>query len=321
MSEIEDATTTVARLLKKSLRVVKDDGGLANIAVTGEWQTADAFKDADGQVTVGLAETTDQKLELSGKTRRRLSVLRVNVWTTEQLGAVESARAMRSKIAEEVNRVVRLNRGNPNVTVYDFYNTGPATQTQKAYFGTSEASPSTAASWTELSSEEYAALWTNDGNLCEVSASEAGEYAAALFGFKVESRKNTFQKMVLVFEGQGSGGSGSGVVVKAWNNIDAVWGNAQSSTEGPATITLTQNLPNYINDEGYVWFLARTSGPSDGENPATLQCDYASCTVTVKGVTYCDIVSYRQADRVDVKPFIFRTEFTVKSWFFETLGG
>jgi hypothetical protein len=25
-------------------------------------------------------------------------------------------------------------------------------------------------------------------------------------------------------------------------------------------------------------------------------------------------------DRVDVKPFIFRTEFTVKSWFFENIG-
>jgi hypothetical protein len=45
-----------------------------------------------------------------------------------------------------------------------------------------------------------------------------------------------------------------------------------------------------------------------------------SCPVTVKGITYCDIVSFHDLDRVDVKPFIFRTEITVKSWFFENIG-
>jgi hypothetical protein len=59
---------------------------------------------------------------------------------------------------------------------------------------------------------------------------------------------------------------------------------------------------------------------SDGADPAVLQCDYASCVVTVNGITYCDVAGFRNLDRVDVKPFIFRTEFTVKSWFFENIG-
>jgi hypothetical protein len=81
-----------------------------------------------------------------------------------------------------------------------------------------------------------------------------------------------------------------------------------------------QDLPNYVDDNGYVWFLARTVYASDGATPATLRCDYVSCTVTVNGITYCDVTSFRDVDRVDVKPFIFRTEFALKSWFFENIG-
>ena len=64
------------------------------------------------------------------------------------------------------------------------------------------------------------------------------------------------------------------------------------------------------------------SNVSDGTTGAILYCDYVSCTVTVNGITYCDIVSFRDNDLVDVKPFIFRTEFVLTSWVFENvLGG
>jgi hypothetical protein len=98
MSETEDAVITVARLLRTEMHVVKDDGALATVIVTNEWQNTDAFKGCDGQVTVGLAEVTDQKIELSGKTRRRLSFLRVNVWVTDKPSASEAGRVMRGKI-------------------------------------------------------------------------------------------------------------------------------------------------------------------------------------------------------------------------------
>jgi len=323
MSETEDAATTVARLLKTKMRVVKDDGGLASISVASEWQNTEAFKGCDGQVTVGLAESTDQKIELSGKTRRRLSLLRVNAWTTDTPSASESGRVMRGKIVEEVNRAVRQNRSKPNETLYDFFNTGPAAQAHRAYRGSSEVSPY-ASGWTELSSEQYEKLWYSDNDRCEVSYGGNGEYTVMLFRFRAESREKTVKKMVLAFEGYGTAPSGDGVAVKVWNHVVGAWQNAQTGgaggTDEAIIITLVSDLADYIDGDGCVWFLARTLNASDGATPATLYCDYVSCTVTVNGVTYCDIVGFRDLDRVDVKPFIFRTEITVKSWFFENIG-
>lgn len=323
MSETEDVVTTVARLLRLGMRVVKDDGGLASVTVTSEWQNAEAFKNCDGQVTVGLAESSDQKLELSGKTRRRLSFLRVNVWATDVSGASESGRVMRAKIVEEVNRVVRQNRNKPNESIYDFFNNGPPTQTHKAYRSSSEVSPYDSG-WVELSSEQYEKLWYSDDDRCQVSYNIDDEYAVMLFRFKVESRAKTVKKIVLVFEGYGTAPSGDGVIVKVWNHVAGAWQNAQAGGAGgndeTIVLTLVSDLTEYIDADGYVWLLARTVNPSDGASPAALYCDYAHCAVTVNGVTYCDVVGFRDLDRVDVKPFIFRTEFTVKSWFFENIG-
>jgi hypothetical protein len=323
MSETEDAATTVARLLRTEMRVVKDDGALATVIVTSEWQNTDAFKNCDGQVTVGLAESTDQKIELSGKTRRCLSFLRVNVWVTDTPRASEAGRVMRGKIVEEVNRVVRQNRSKPNETLYDFFNAGPTTQTQKAYSSNSEAAPD-ASGWTELSSEQYQQLWYSDDDRCQVSYGENGEYAVVLCRFKVESREKVVKKMVLSFEGYGTAPGGNGVSVKVWNHEASAWQNAQTGGAGgideTITVTLVSELPDYVDQDGYVWLLARTLYASDGATPAVLYCDYVCCVVTVNGISYCDIAGFRNLDRVDVKPFIFRTEFTVKSWFFENIG-
>jgi hypothetical protein len=65
----------------------------------------------------------------------------------------------------------------------------------------------------------------------------------------------------------------------------------------------------------------RTTNSSDGTTPAVLNCDYVSCTVSVNGITYLDVESFRDVDRVDTKPIIFRTEFILKSWSFEDIGG
>jgi hypothetical protein len=323
MSEIEDAAVTIARLLKHELRVVKDDGGLARVTVTSEWQNAEALKDCDGQITVGLAESSDEKLELSGKTRRRMAFLRVNAWATDVPSASESGRVMRSKLVEEINRVIRQNRTKPNETVYDFFNTGPPTQTHKAYSGNSEASPY-AQSWLELSSVQYQQLWYSDDDRCQVSYGADGEYAVMLLRFKVESREKTVKKIVLGFEGYGTAPTGDGVVVKVWNHVAGAWQNAQAGDAGEVdealTITLVANCTEYIDTEGYVCFLARTLNPSNGTTPAVLSCDYVHCAVTVNGVTYCDVANFRNVDHVDVKPFIFHTEFTVKPWFFENIG-
>jgi hypothetical protein len=316
MSEVENPVDTVVRLLSKNMWVVKEDGSLASIIASKEWYDRELFKNYDGQITVGLAESRDTKIEMSGRLRRRVGSLRVNVWSQDML--------TRQKMVEEVNRIVRQNR-KPNETLYYFRGIGQATGTHKAYYaGSAEELTPQHTSWTELTNGEYEKIWYSDDNRYSKSHNVNGEYALMLFRFKVDSREKAVKKIVLAFEGYGTASAGKGVTIKVWNHVASAWQNAQQGTGGAdetISIMLTSNLTDYIDDSGYVWLLARPTSPSDGITPAILYCDYACCTVTVNGITYLDIVSYRDAERVDVKPFIFRTEFTLKSWSFEDIGG
>jgi hypothetical protein len=105
MGETENPVDAVVRLLSSNMHVVKPDGSLAKISVSREWLSQEALQNVDGHVTVSLAESRDEKIELSGRLRRRLINLRVNVWSFDQ--------QIRFKMVEEVNRVVRKNRNNP----------------------------------------------------------------------------------------------------------------------------------------------------------------------------------------------------------------
>jgi hypothetical protein len=105
MSEMESPVDTVIRLLSQNMHVVKKDGSLASIVVSREWVDRELFKNVDGQITVGLAESRDTKIEMSGRLRRRVCSLRVNVWSQDAY--------IRQKMVEEVNRIVRQNRNSP----------------------------------------------------------------------------------------------------------------------------------------------------------------------------------------------------------------
>lgn len=313
MSEVEKPVETVVRLLSKNMRVVKEDGSLASILVSKEWLDRELFKNYDGQITVGLAESLDTKIEISGRLRRRLGALRVNVWSQDML--------TRQKMVEEVNRIVRQNRNKPNKTLYYFAGVGRPTGTHKAYSAGSadELSPNNMG-WNELSDLDYQKIWYSDDNRYNKSHNVNGEYVLMLFRFKIESREKVVKKIVLAFEGYGTAPSGNGVTIKVWNHVANAWQNPAQGTGGTdetVTITLTSSLTDFIDDDGYVWLLARTTNPSDGSTPAVIYSDFCSCTVTVNGITYLDVVSFRDVDRVDVKPFIYRTEFTLKSWFIE----
>ncbi len=317
MSEIENPVDTVVRLLSKNMHVVMEDGGSANIQVSREWVDRELFKNCDGYITVGLAETLDAKIEMSGRIRQHIATLRVSIWSQDPL--------TRQKMVQEVNRIVHQNRTRPNITEYNFVGLGWLEGDQHKAFqtgATNEPAPN-AAGWTELTAEEYSKIWYSDDTRHSKSTSVNGEYALMLFRFKIESRKNTINNVVLRFEGYGMAPSGNGVTIKVWNNAAQEWQNAQNGTGGVdemLAVTLASDLADYIDDYGYAWLLARTIHPSDGASPATLHCDYVSCTVTVNGITYLDVVSFRDSDRVDVKPFIYRTEFTLKSRVFEDIG-
>jgi len=326
LSELEDAGATVIRLLSKNLQIVKDDGSTAQIHVSPEWYNRELFKNYDGQITIGLAESQDRKVEMSGRIRRRLGTLRVNVWATDKTASSDSWRVMRKKMVEEVNRIVRQNCNKPNETVYDLLGVGMLTGTHKAYSASSvsELAPKHP-NWTELVDADYEKVWYSDDVQYSKSADVDGEYALALFRFKIDSGEKSVRKIVLMFEGYGVAQDNLyGVTIKVWNHVAEIWENSQTgtgTTDETLTITLNSNLTDYIDDDGYVWLLARTTSPSDGTSSATLFCDYVNYTVTVNGITYLDVTSFRDADVVDVKPFIFRTEFSLRSWCFEDIGG
>jgi len=254
------------RLLQTEMRVVLDSGALASVQVSGEWQLDDALKTGDGQVTIALAESTDQKIDLTGKVRRRISIARVNVWATDMPNASESGKSVRIKIVEAVNYAIRRNRKKPNQTTYNFVGTGPNGERSKAFSGDIEASPS--GSWIELSVGDYQNLWYSDDHRCQIISSESGKLAVMLLGFKVKSRSLAVTRMVFSFEGYGSSPSGEGVTVKVWNNVAGVWQNPQSNQAGGSdetlALTLTAGLHDLISSEGYVWFLAETKGASNG---------------------------------------------------------
>jgi len=250
--------------------------------------------------------------------RRRLGFLKVNAWSRD--------RGIREKLREEINRIIREKRTTPNVTDYDFLGVGPPTGTHKAYHAASDSELSPGAvGWTELSAEDYQKLWYSDDSRYSYSQSENGKYSMILFRFKIESKKNVIKKIVLSFEGYGTAPVGNGVTIKIWNFDSEAWENAQAGTGSSdeiIIITLTSSVIHYIDSEGYAYLLARTTNPSDGTTAATIYCDYACCSITVNGITYCDVVSYRDLDQVRVKPFLWRTEFMVKTWLFEkVLGG
>jgi len=305
---MENPVDTVIRLLTDKMSVVKDDGSQAKVSVSREWLSQEALQNVDGHVTVGLFEAVDNKLELTGRLRRRLVNLRVNVWSLDS--------QMRFKIVEEVLRVVRQNRYTPADRLYDFLYVQQGDNTHKAYWATSLSDlPPGDSSWHEFLS---GGIRKSDNVRFGVSA--YAKFALMLFRFKIDVKESLVKKIVLAFEGYGTCPYGNGFSIRVWNHVANAWQHLQSSSsssDDTLTIALTSNISDYIDDNAYVWLLAKTLYAGTG---VFLYCDYVSCTITVKGVSYLDVVSYRDVDRVDVKPFLYHTELVLKSWVLEDLG-
>jgi hypothetical protein len=320
MANIEDPSITLARLLNTYLRVITDSGGLAKVFVNQEWFNNELSKAYDGQVTVGLKESVDRKVNMSGSIRQKVYLHRVNVWVQDK--PEQTTRPMRGKICLDLNRVIHEKRYHPNDTLYYFIGVGQPTETHKAYHAASasELAPSVAG-WTELLDLEYQKIWYSDDNYFVKSVSVASQRALMLFRFKISSEKAVAKQAVLSFEGYGTAPGGNGVTIKAWNFTAAAWQNSVSGTSGAdETLSLTLATPqDFLDSDGYVYMLAETTNASNGATAAVLNCDYIQCVCTVEGITHVDIASFRDMDTVTVKPFIWRTEFTVKSWLLENI--
>jgi hypothetical protein len=334
--EIENPVVTVLRLIESRLRVVKDDGGLARVLCTQANYDRELLKDYDAQITV--SKTADpclpQKHTLDGKLRRRIYSLRATIITVDKpTPSSDVGRVMRDKVLEQLLLIIPENRNLPYRTIYNFYPLDSTSTTHKAYdaAATSELEPSNTA-WAELPNLEYSKLWSSDDLRHSKSASNINELTFMLFRFKVgskagetrnEPRKQCLTRIVLSFEGFGTAPMGNGVTFKVWDNVAGTWTNPQSSiseTDETTTITLTSNLTNYVNEDGYLFLLAQTIHSSDGNTPAVLHCDFVQATIDVRGVTFCDVHSYRDVDVVDVKPFLFKEEIIIVAWLFESIA-
>jgi hypothetical protein len=276
---------------------------------------------------MGLDSSQDQKLELAGRLRRRYMVFRCNVYTVDKVApGADAGKVMRDKVTAQINAIIRENRNLPYQTVYDFYGLGyPSGDPHKAFAAgaATELIPSSAF-WIELTNLQYQNIWSSDDVRFSKSHSVNNEYALMLFRFKLDPRETCVKKIVLSFEGYGTSPGGNGVTIKIWNHVASAWQEAQSGTGGgdeTLTITISANWPNFIDSSGYVWLLAKTTNPSNGSTPAVLYCDFVQCAIQVYGLTYCDVVSYRNIDVTDVKPYLFRAEFLLKGWLFESISG
>ncbi|MEM3697118.1 MAG: hypothetical protein QXQ94_06425 [Candidatus Bathyarchaeia archaeon] len=315
MTTVESPVLTLIRLLKRYLLVVKEDGSIAKIHVGQEWLDREILESFDGQITVGLERGEDEKLSFDGSLRRLCHFLRVNVWASD--------RSIREKVCSEINRVIHGKRNTPNIVNYNFCGVGVASETHEAFHGVSVSDlPPNDDGWSEFAEGEYQKIWYSDDNRLSKSVLENGKYAYTLFRFKIDADENLLKRLILKFEGYGVAPSGNGATIKVWNHVANVWENAvsgSSATDEVLMINLSSNLPNYVDADGYAYLLAKTTFPSDGETQAVLYCDYVEVEFAVNGIAYVDIVSFRDVDEVRVKPFLWRTEFLVKSWFFENV--
>jgi len=294
MADTEDSITTLVRLLDANMRLVKDDGSVGNVHVSKAWFDRDLMKTYDAQVTVGLSGSIDRKIGLSGSKRLTVDSPRVNVWVLEKLGASESGRRIRDKMRQEIKRIIREKRIKPNNTKYTFWNLGTTSTTHKAYEAgaESELDPEDAG-WSQISGAGYNKIWYSDDDRHSKSVSVNLQYALLLFRFKIGAKPGVLTKIVWNFEGYGTAPSGNGTTIKVWNFSTSAWENAQSGTSGEdetLTITLTSSLANFVDADGYLYLLARTTNTSDGETAAVVYCDFVECVVTVQGITYADVM-------------------------------
>jgi len=158
----------------------------------------------------------------------------------------------------------------------------------------------------ELSDGEYDQIEKSDDTRFSKSTVVNNEYAMILFRFKCGFAEADVKKIVAKFEGYGTAPGGNGVTMKTWDHVSEAWSNMQIGTgsgDEEITITLTSNIGNYIDANGYIWVLVRTTNPSDGSTAAVLYCDYAHCIVTkAKFTTAHKPISDKDMDGVADEP-------------------
>lgn len=326
--------STVLRLIENRIRVIKDNQALATIVCTEENFDRELLKGIDGQITCSLVEQQDQKLNLNGTKRRKVTFLKVvGITANREVASADPGHTMRDKISRQIDAIIRECRQIPYITTYNFYGLGHPEGTPhkaKDAANASEQAPSSSF-WAELSAVNYQKIWANDDMLHSKTIDVAGQYPQILFRFKIGKSANTdlqplktcLKRIELTWVGYGTVALGvDGATIKVWNSQTGAWTNAVAGTgssKETLSITLaTGNLADYVDSNGYLWLLARTTNPSDG-SAATLYCDFVQCVIHVQGLTYIDVVNDKPSDVLDVKPYLYKTEFQLRGFYFEEI--
>jgi len=327
LSELEDAVDTLIRLISSRIRVVKDNGSLASLLITEGNYDRELLKEYDCQICLSMMEGFDQRVSGDGRLRKEVALIKCSSFAADKTApGSDAGKVMRNKIATQVKAIIRENRNLPYQTVYNFYGLGyPSGDPHKAFDAgaSSELVPSSS-SWNELSVANYQKLWSSDDIRHSKSHSVNNQYAMMLFKFKLGSREQCVKKIVLSFEGYGTAPAGNGITIKVWNHVAGAWQQAQTGSDSgdeTITITLSASWPDFIDANGYVWLLAKTTNPSNGSTPAILYCDFVQCTIQVAGITHCDIQSFKNVLVTDFKPYLHSTEFVLRAWFIVNVSG
>ncbi|MCJ7763190.1 hypothetical protein MUP38_07040 [Candidatus Bathyarchaeota archaeon] len=344
MSELENPVTTILRLLKTKVSVIRNNASVASILYSPEHYDREFMKTYDAVVTLGLESEDINKVNLASTIRWRMIYLRCLIHTVDRTIQIDPAREMRDKTLAGILAVIQANRNLPYQTIYNFDGLGYYSTTHKAYEGAdaTELAPNSTV-WTELSVADYQHFWTSNNDRHTKSTTSNTKYSQFLFSFKVgknttsttiselEAREQCLKKLVLTFEGYGTGAQPGltppptpGITFKIWDHSTSAWTHTQTGTSSAVdevtTITLTADLINHVDANGYLHVLVRSTYPSNGSDPSSITGDFVECTLQVTGLTFCDVLSFRELNDTNAKPYLWKTELKLKGYMFETVS-
>jgi hypothetical protein len=111
MSLAEDPKETLKSLLRNNVTLYKDDNvTVASLCVTDEFNE-EFWKKYDVIITVGLANSHERFVNLTGSLREVVANYHVGIWTRDLLGI--NGKGMRWKAIQEVSRVINEHMKNP----------------------------------------------------------------------------------------------------------------------------------------------------------------------------------------------------------------
>jgi len=111
MSVAEDPKETLKTLLNDNATLFKDDELTSATVLVCDEFNEEFWKKYDVIITVGLANTREQLLNLGGTRRQIIADYRIGAWTRDTVGV--TGQKMRWKAVQEITRIVNAHMKSP----------------------------------------------------------------------------------------------------------------------------------------------------------------------------------------------------------------